>query len=198
MVLYFYIKILYIKIYVKYLHIKIYDRMKVMKSDFIDGLIKQWSRERPDLDSSAINVVGRILRLSTLLQRRGEASLEPLNLTLWQYEVLAALRRVGQPFRLSPTQLRHAVVLSSGAMTNRIDRLETAGLVKRVPDSLDRRGLQIVLTSKGLELINRAIEARLQDAEDVVRFLSHKERQLLEPLLRKLLAEIEGNSKSRE
>jgi DNA-binding MarR family transcriptional regulator len=94
------------------------------------------------------------------------------------------------------TQLMHAVMLSSGAMTNRIDRLETAGLVKREPDSLDRRGLQIVLTSKGLAMIDRAIVARLQDAEDVVQRLNQRERQSLEPLLRKLLGEIEGGLES--
>ncbi len=169
-----------------------------MKSDVIDSLIKQWSRERPDLDASAMGVVGRILRLAARLQRRGEAILEPFNLTMWQFDVLATLRRAGKPFRLSPTQLMHAVMLYSGAMTNRIDRLETAGLVKREPDSSDRRGLQIALTSKGLELINRAIEARLQDAEDVVQLLNHRDRQSLGPLLRKLLGEIEGNSESRE
>jgi DNA-binding MarR family transcriptional regulator len=88
-------------------------------------------------------------------------------------------------------------MLSSGAMTNRIDRLETAGLVKREPDSSDRRGLQIALTSKGLELINWAIEARLEDAEAVVQLINHRDRQSLEPLLRKLIGEIEGDSKSR-
>ena len=168
-----------------------------MKSDLIDDLITQWSRERPDLDASAMGVVGRILRLAPLLQRRGEVILKPFNLTMWQFDVLATLRRVGKPFRLSPSQLMHAVMLSSGAMTNRIDRLEIAGLVKREPDSSDRRGLKIALTSKGLELINRAIEARLEDADDVVRFLNHRDRQALTPLLRKLLGEIEGDSKSR-
>ena len=176
---------------------KNYDKMRLMKSDLIDSLISQWSRERPDLDASAMGIVGRILRLAVQLERRGEAILEPFNLTMWQFDVLATLRRVGKPFRLSPTQLMHEVMLSSGAMTNRIDRLETAGLVKREPDSSDRRGLHIVLTSKGLELINRAIEARLQEAKDVVQLLNHRDRQSLEPLLRKLLGEIERDSKSR-
>ena len=167
-----------------------------MKADVIDSLITQWSRERPDLDASAMGIVGRILRLAARLQRRGEEALEPFNLTMWQFDVLATLRRAGKPFRLSPTQLMHAVMLSSGAMTNRIDRLETAGLVKREPDSSDRRGLQIVLTSKGLAMIDRAIVARLQDAEDVVQRLNQRERQSLEPLLRKLLGEIEGGLES--
>ncbi len=169
-----------------------------MKSDLIDTLISQWSNERPDLDASAMGVVGRILRLAHLLQRRGEVILEPFNLTMWQFDVLATLRRVGKPFRLSPTQLMHEVMLSSGAMTNRIDRLETAGFVKREPDSSDRRGLQIALTAKGLELINRAIEARLEDAEDVVQFLNHRDRHSLAPLLRKLLREIEGDQKAED
>ena len=171
-----------------------YDMMRVMKPDLIDSLIKQWSIERPDLDASAMGVVGRILRLAAWLQRRGEAVLAPFNLTMWQFDVLATLRRAGKPFRMSPTQLMRAVMLSSGAMTNRIDRLEAAGLVKREPDPTDRRGLQIVLTSKGLELIDRAIVARLQDAQEIVELLNQREHQSLEPVLRKLLGEIEGSS----
>ena len=101
-----------------------------------------------------MGVVGRILRLAAGLQRRGEESLAPFNLSMWQFDVLATLRRAGAPFRLSPTQLMRAVMLTSGAMTNRLDRLETAGLVRREPDPADRRGLQIVLTSQGLKLVD--------------------------------------------
>ncbi len=164
-----------------------------MNQDLVDSLIQQWSIERPDLNASAMGVVGRILRLAAGLQRRGEESLAPFNLSMWQFDVLATLRRAGAPFRLSPTQLMRAVMLTSGAMTNRLDRLETAGLVRREPDPADRRGLQIVLTSQGLELVDLAIVARLQDAQGVVQLLTQKERQSLEPVLRKLLGEIEMN-----
>jgi DNA-binding MarR family transcriptional regulator len=113
-------------------------------------------------------------------------------------EDLNVLEHIGGRFNpcsiIPTTQLRHAVMLSSGAMTNRIDRLETAGFVKREPDSSDRRGLQMALTSKGLALMNWAIEARL---EDEVQLINHRDRQALEPLLRKLIGEIEGDSKSR-
>ena len=164
-----------------------------MNQDLVDSLIQQWSIERPDLNASAMGVVGRILRLAAGLQRRGEESLAPFNLSMWQFDVLATLRRAGAPFRLSPTQLMRAVMLTSGAMTNRLDRLETAALLRREPDPADRRGLQIVLTSQGLELVDLAIVARLQDAQGVVQLLTQKERQSLEPVLRKLLGEIEMN-----
>jgi DNA-binding MarR family transcriptional regulator len=122
----------------------------------------------------------------------------PSLLIIIDFDVLEHISRRFSPCPIIPTtQLMHAVMLCSGAMTNRIDRLGTAGLVKREPDSSDRRGLQIALTSKGLELINWAIEARLEDAEDVVQLINHRDRQSLEPLLRKLIGEIEGDSKSR-
>jgi DNA-binding MarR family transcriptional regulator len=119
----------------------------------------------------------------------------PSLLIIIDFDVLEHISRRFSPCPIIPTtQLRHAVMLCSGAMTNRIDRLGTAGLVKREPDSSDRRGLQIALTSKGLELINWAIEARLEDA---VQLINHRDRPSLEPLLRKLIGEIEGDSKSR-
>ncbi|MGH0035654.1 MAG: MarR family winged helix-turn-helix transcriptional regulator [Myxococcota bacterium] len=158
-----------------------------MPSDVIDQLLDQWAHERPDLDASPMGVVGRVLRLGAFLQRRVEAVLEPHDLTLWQFDVLATLRRSGKPFSLSPTQLMREVMLSSGAMTNRLDRLETRGLVRRRPDPDDRRGVRIELTAAGRRLIDKAIATRFDEAREVVDNLGQRERQSLESTLRKLL-----------
>lgn len=162
-----------------------------MECDSIDRLIAQWKRERPELDASPMAVVGRILRLGGLLERSVEDALQPFGLSLWQFDVLATLRRAGMPDGLSPTELMKEVMLSSGAMTNRIDKLETAGLVQRRPEPLDRRSVRIVLTSKGKRLIDRAIAVRFEEAASVVGALGSRERQSLERALKKLLQAVE-------
>ncbi len=163
-----------------------------MSQDLIDDLLKQWRRERPELDPSAMGIVGRILRLAGHLQRGAEEALKPFGLSLWQFDVLATLRRSGAPYLLSPTQLMRAVMLSSGAMTNRLDRLESAGLVKRQPDPSDRRGVLITLTPEGHRLVDRAIVARFDQAQRTVASLSPAERDSLENGLRSLLGSVEN------
>ncbi|MEW5977853.1 MAG: MarR family transcriptional regulator [Acidobacteriota bacterium] len=162
-----------------------------MASDPISRLIDQWKRERPDLDASPMGLVGRVLRLAVLLERRVEATLARFDLTLWQFDVLATLRRSGKPYRLSPTQLMREVMLSSGAMTNRIDRLESRGLVKRCPEPADRRSVQIELTPEGKRLVDRAIAARFEEAREVTRFIGAHDRDLLERGLSRLLLALE-------
>jgi DNA-binding MarR family transcriptional regulator len=162
-----------------------------MDSDPIDGLIAQWKVERPDLDATPMGVAGRILRLAVRLERRVGATLSGFGLTLWQFDVLATLRRSGEPYRLSPTQLMHEVMLSSGAMTNRIDRLESKGLVRRRPQPTDRRSVQIELTAKGKQLVDRAVAARFDEAREVAGLLSSRERATLERSLRNLLLPLE-------
>lgn len=165
-----------------------------MDQDLIDELMVQWRRERPDLDPSAMGIVGRVLRLAGHLERSVEATLKPFRLGLWQFDVLATLRRTGEPYRLSPKQLMRAVMLSSGAMTHRIDRLEAAGLVAREPDPSDRRGVLIALTPKGVQLVDQAIAARFDEARARIASLSTAEREALEHGLRKLLGSVEVSS----
>lgn len=160
--------------------------------DNIDQLIDQWAEERPDLDARPMGIVGRILRLSMLLEARAESALAPFGLSVWQFDVLATLRRFGTPHRMSPKQLMGEVMLSSGAMTNRIDRLEGEGWVRRLPDPNDRRGVLVELTTEGLALIERAIAARLDEAHDVVARLDSNDADVAEKALRRLLAELEG------
>lgn len=161
------------------------------KADTIKRIVGQWSRERPDLDSSGFEVVGRILVLAEYLKRRVGAALEPLELSLWGFDVLATLRRQGEPFQLTPTELSQATMLTSGAMTNRLDRLETAGLVRRDRNPDDRRGVHVVLTARGRDLVDKAILIRFNEAVDAVSVLDCHERKEAANLLAKLLSSLE-------
>jgi DNA-binding MarR family transcriptional regulator len=113
---------------------------------------------------------------------------------LWAFDVLVALRRSGAPFRSSPTALFNSLLLSSGAMTNRIDRLEESGLVKRVPDPEDRRGVLVELTKKGVDLIDSIMPEHLQNEERALEKLSASERKQLADLLRKLIVSLGEDS----
>jgi DNA-binding MarR family transcriptional regulator len=158
-----------------------------MSEDAIDRIVHQWNRARPDLDVSPTHLLQRITRLY-LLQSASFAELfGRFGLTFGEYEVLAALVRMGPPHRLKPSELVGALVLSSGAMTNRIDRVEVAGLVERLPDPDDRRGTLVALTDKGRQLVDEAVVAHLANEERLLAELSAAEREQLAGLLRKLL-----------
>jgi len=158
-----------------------------MKSDPVDKILAQWQRERPDLDVSPMGIIGRVGRLSKHLERSLQETFSEFGLTVAEFDVLAALRRSGQPYRLSPTELFNTLMVASGTMTHRIDRLEQTDLVKRIPDMNDRRGLLIELTDKGFNLIERAVEAHVMNEHRILSVLEQSERQDLAQLLRKLL-----------
>ncbi len=185
-----------ISLYVKLLDAKIYMsetlRMKNTRpTDPIETIKKQWRHERPELDPSGFGIVGRILVLAEHLRRRVSATLAPLDLGLWAFDVLATLRRQGAPYRLTPKTLSQATMLTTGAMTNRLDRLEEAGLIRREKNPQDRRGLYVLLTKRGLTLVDQAIALRLEEANEAVANLSATERRSLERLLASLLTDIE-------
>jgi DNA-binding MarR family transcriptional regulator len=159
--------------------------------DQVDRLLRQWAHERPELDCSRLSVVVRVLLLSKVFRRSAEVALAPLNLKLWEYDVLSALRRQGPPFQLPASGLARASMLTSGAMTNRIDRLEARGLVERVPDPEDRRGVMVRLTIAGRQLTDDAIEARLTAANEQLEVLSVQERRAVSDGLRKVFAAVE-------
>ena len=129
-------------------------------------------------------VVGRILRLAGHFERRVNKALKPFGLAVWGFDILATLRRHGEPYAMTPTELMDAVMLSSGAMTNRIDRLEKLGFVQRQPSPNDRRSLQVQLTKKGRKVIEKAIEVRLTEADDALGGLNKRDRKQLGELLR--------------
>lgn len=159
--------------------------------DAIDRILDQWARERPDLDTRGFGVVARLLVLGRQLERRVESALEPVGLSLWAFDVLATLRRQGTPYCLTPTELSRATLLTPGAMTNRIDHLEEAGFVRREAEPNDRRGIRVLLTERGRELIDRAMELRFEEARSAASLLPKGEYTKFEAQLRHLLAALE-------
>lgn len=157
-----------------------------MKKDAVDDILEQWSEERPELDTSSLGVVIRVMSLNRAFLRQATEALAPLDLELFEYDVLSALRRQGQPYALPATGLARETGLSSGAMTNRIDKLEVRGLVRRRPDKNDRRAVIVSLTPAGRRAIDDAVQARLDAAEDSLEGISSKERNDLAVLLRKV------------
>jgi DNA-binding MarR family transcriptional regulator len=155
--------------------------------DEIDRIVEQWNLECPDLDVSPTHTLQRITRLSLLQGVSFARVFAPHGVSFGEYLVLAALRRAGPPYRMNPTTLFNAVILSSGAMTNRLDGLEAMGLVERAPDPTDRRGRLVVLTEKGRELVDSAVVEHLENEERLLGALDAGERELLAALLRKLL-----------
>jgi len=158
-----------------------------MRRDVIDALQDDWGEERPDLDSQAMGVVLRIQALDKILGEQVEARLQDFGLQWWQYDVLSALRRQGKPYRLAATELAEASMLTSGAMTNRIDRLEQEGLVRRMRDRIDRRRVRVELTERGLDRVENATRARFEIASAALARLDHESRRRLSDLLRLLV-----------
>jgi DNA-binding MarR family transcriptional regulator len=158
-----------------------------MELDTVDRLLKQWHLERPELDVTPLGVAIRIEMLAKLMRRDTADRLEQLGLKTWEYDVLSVLRRQGEPYELPMTELARCSLLTSGAMTSRIDSLISKGLVRREPNPDDRRGVRVNLSKKGLKLIDEAIGARLDAAEAAVCNLTRKERLAAEAALRKLL-----------
>lgn len=158
-----------------------------MQSDAIDAILQQWADERPDLDTSALGVVARVMALYKPLLRRATQSLGAMELELWEYDVLSALRRQGRPYALPATGLARSTGLSTGAMTNRIDNLESRGFVRRKPNPDDRRGVTVCLTAAGRRIVDQAISLRLASAEESLRGLRPAEQERLAALLRKVV-----------
>jgi len=161
--------------------------------DAIDTIVTQWRRERPDLDPSAKEVAGRIVRLASHFQQAyAEDAFAPLKLSDGAYGVLAALRRAGEPHELTPTELARQRMMTSGGLTPLIDRLERLGLVARAPNPSDRRGSLVRLTKPGREVVDRAMELHADAEHRMIEGLSARERDQLARLLRKLLLSVES------
>jgi DNA-binding MarR family transcriptional regulator len=153
--------------------------------------IEQWKRERPDLDVSPMGVLGRLNEASSLIARDRLAPLfARFGLQAGEFDVLATLRRSGSPHALTPTALYEATMVTSGAMTNRLDRLEKAGLILRGPHPSDRRGIVVQLTEKGLALIDEALTAHVANEHEILADLSNAEQETLALLLGKLIGSL--------
>jgi DNA-binding MarR family transcriptional regulator len=154
--------------------------------DAVDRVIAQWRQERPDLELGAMATIGRLGRLIAHLAPRVEAALLRHGLTTGEFDVLAALRRGGAPHQQTPSELSGTLMLSPAAMTNRLDRLEASGLVRRVPDPKDRRGVLVELTPKGLEAWLSTIHVQGGKERLITSVLDDAEREQLHRLLRRL------------
>jgi len=134
------------------------------ENDEVDRIVAAWREERPDLDFSPLEVLSRVGRLSRILDRERRRAFSRSELEVWEFDVLAALRRAGKPYQMSPKALLQQTLVSSGTMTNRIDRLVERGLVQRLEAPNDGRGVLVEMTSAGLTRVDAAI-TRLVDAE---------------------------------
>ncbi|CAM5424773.1 MarR family winged helix-turn-helix transcriptional regulator [Streptomyces aurantiogriseus] len=162
--------------------------MSAQRKDAVDAIIEQWAAERPDLDTTAMEVFGRIHRLSRAVSDRTEKAYAALGISRGEFDVLATLRRSGEPYALSPRQLSATLMLTTGGMTGRLDKLERAGLLRRSPDPHDRRGLQVTLTEKGLALVEEAVGTGLAvQTEALSAALDAEQAGRLADLLRELL-----------
>jgi DNA-binding MarR family transcriptional regulator len=161
------------------------------RADSIEPLLAEWRRERPDLDPSPFAIFGRIWRLSGNLVAQAEKWLKPIGLTFESFSVIVTLRRSGAPYELNPTALYRESLLSSGAITNRIDRVEREGLVKRLPDPNDRRGTIVRLTAKGRATADRAIALHFEALARAFDGLGKVEQEQLARLLARLLGRVE-------
>ncbi|MBA8815787.1 DNA-binding MarR family transcriptional regulator [Microbacterium halimionae] len=156
------------------------------ETDEVDRIVGAWVSQRPDLDFSPLEVLSRVDRLSRHLDRARRDAFRRSELEPWEWDVLSALRRAGEPFQMSPKLLLQQTLVSSGTMTNRIDRLVDRGLVRREADPVDGRSILVILTGNGRTRVDAAI-TRLVDAESVLLgALSRGDRDRLATLLRKL------------
>ncbi|MFI1913775.1 MarR family winged helix-turn-helix transcriptional regulator [Nocardia sp. NPDC020380] len=158
------------------------------QADAVDAIEAQWRRERPDLNLEAMAIIGRLGRLYLIAGQQIESVHGVHGLQRGEFDVLAALRRSGEPYELNPSVLADTLMASRAGMTGRLDRLEKAGLVRRVADAGDRRAVKVVLTDRGLQVIDVAVTEHVENETRILAPLSAGERQELDRMVRVLLA----------
>ncbi len=164
-----------------------------MDRDHVDAIIEQWGMQRPDVDVSAMAVIGRISRLERVIAPLLDAVYAMHGLESWEFDMLATLRRHGKPFQLTAGQLMSSMMITSGAVTNRIDRLEDRGLIRRERDPADGRIVLVTLTDVGLETIDRALPDHAANELALIGSLDHAQRETLVGLLRELHLALTGS-----
>jgi DNA-binding MarR family transcriptional regulator len=165
-------------------------------TDEVDDLVAGWRAERPDLNVEPLQVLSRISRLARHLDRARRAAFAAHGLESWEFDVLSALRRQGAPYQLSPGALLRATLVTSGTMTNRIDRLADAGLVSRQPDLQDKRGVLVALTTRGLAAVDAALADLLSSERQLLTGLDAGQQRDLAALLRVLLAPFDARQRA--
>ena len=168
--------------------------MSTRSYDRVDGLLAQWVEQRPELDIAPLQVVARIARLSYHLDRAVDQLLSTLDLKWWEVDVLGALRRAGPPFRLSPGELSERLMVTSGTMTTRVDRLEGRGFVIREQAEHDRRGVVVSLTNAGRKVIDEAMEPHLANLQRILEPLDEESQATVAEVLRGWLIALEGHA----
>lgn len=156
--------------------------------DEVDRLVAAWRRERPDLDTRPLEVLSRVTRLARHLDRARRSAFAEHDLEAWEFDVLSALRRSGEPYQLSPGALLNQTLVTSGTMTNRIDRLAAKDLVRREPDPNDRRGVMVVLTLRGRAVVDDTLTDLLAHEQKLLAGLTDRQRDALADLLRDLVS----------
>ncbi len=154
--------------------------------DEVDRIVDAWLRERPELDFTPLQVLSRVARLAKHLDRARRTAFAASELDSWEFDVLSALRRAGAPYQLSPKTLLQQTLVSSGTMTNRIDRLVTRKLVERRTDPNDGRGIFVILTPAGQSRVDTAISLLVRAEAELLQNLSPGDQERLAGLLRKL------------
>jgi len=167
-------------------------RMPAAERDAVDAILDQWAAERPDVDVSAIAVIGRISRLEKTLAAELARVFAMHGLEHWEYDVLATLRRSGSPFELTVGEMLESMMLASGTITHRIDRLEGRGLVERRPDRNDGRVVRVRLTRAGKSLLERALVDHAANEARLLSGLTSREREQLGALLRRLQVTVDA------
>jgi len=153
----------------------------------VDELVEAWHRERADLDLAPVEVFSRVGRLSRLLDKARREAFTAHRIETWEFDVLAALRRAGRPYQLTPGALVRQTMVTSGTMTNRVDRLVARGLVERSPDPRDRRGVLVALTTTGKRTVDGAFESLLASEQDLLADLSEQDHAQLAALLKRVM-----------
>lgn len=159
--------------------------------DEVDRIVAAWKAQRPDLDASPMHVFSRLTRLARHLELARRTAFDQYGLETWAFDVLSSLRRAGEPFELTPGALLTQTLVSSGTMTNRIDRLATAGLVLRVPSDDDRRVVKVRLTPEGKRQVDGAMAGLLEWEAGLLSRIPESDRHDLQQLLRTLLTSFE-------
>ena len=165
-----------------------------VEEDQVDLIVGQWRRERPDVDVSGMSVIARISRLERLIAPRLEVVFAAHDLESWEFDLMATLRRHGTPFELTPGQLLSSMMISTGAVTNRIDRLQERGLVKRVKHPTDGRLVLVRLTARGLKKVDAALVDHAANERRLIAGLDDRQREAIVALLRTLAANIAADA----
>ena len=159
--------------------------------DAIDRVVSQWAKEKPELDTEPMAIMGRLMRIAKHMENHVAELHKRYDLKMGEFDVLATLRRSGPPYRLTPSELISSMMLTSGAMTNRLDKLEKKGLIAREHSKEDRRSVTVELTAKGFELIDSLIEQHLQAQHELMGSLNSAEKGQVNQALKLLLPQYE-------